>query len=163
MLHSMLLWRCFKMPSPRENKKLWGLKSLHMGSHLRITCYSHLWKEVWKSNIPFTDLLEVIEVPQQRSLTAKRSHSKGISQQRSLTAKRRLTAQGTHSKCLTAKRSHSKERDLTAKKSHSKEIESHSKRSHSKEISQQRGRTAKKSHRRKPCTKALFLNFNLHF
>jgi len=72
-------------------------------------------------------------ISQQRSLTAKRSHSKEIFHSKEV----------SQQSDLTAKRSHSKEqRSLTAKKSHSKG----SKEISQQEISQQRGPAAKRSH-----------------
>ena len=61
------------------------------------------------------------EVPQQqqRSHTAKKSHSQEVTQQRSLTAKPH-SKEASQQRSLTAKKSHSK-RSLTAKESHSKE------------------------------------------
>jgi hypothetical protein len=72
-------------------KKNCGASNLSHMFPFKITCYSYLWKEVWKSNFRFTDLWKSLkslskEVSQQRGLTAKRSHSKEVSQQRNFTA-----------------------------------------------------------------------------
>ena len=96
----------------------------------------------------------VIEIPQQRSLKAKKSHSTKISQHRDLTAKKSHKG-ARQQRDLAAKRSHGKEisrqkisqqRDLTGKKSHSKGVSQQkdrtAKRCHGKEISRQTGLTA---------------------
>ena len=120
------IWYKFKCspcnPSPEA---FWKHSKYIIYIYIYLYLFNYLSKEIWS----LTSVLRIFgrhEVPQQRSLTAKRSHSKEVSQQREPTAKRSHSKQVPQQRSLIARKSWSKEisqqRGLTAKKFHSKEI-----------------------------------------